>query len=167
MRTLPPQTAAVHDRLNDRDIILPFFPISWSFNKAACSAWFYKKTNNTPFKTCKADLNCQHEKLSSYSPLPVAPPCVKLTFTSPEVHISSFLWTVCTRNAKPSCQEGRFYLPERQTLAAEGLKHNLPTTSIADTSSLQGISIALVRNAHPWGKPNHILPSFLPLARPL
>lgn len=128
-----------------------------------------KQTNNTPLKKCKADLkhlNCQHEKLSSYSPLPVAPPRVKLTFTSLEAHVLSFCELFAPEMLNQAVEKEGFTC-QRQTLAAEGSKHNLPATSIADTSPLQGITIALVTNAHPSGKPNHMLSSFLPLARPL
>lgn len=61
--------------------------------------------------------------------------------------------------------EKRGFICQRdKLLAAEGLKHNLPAASTADTSALQGISIALVTNVHASRKPNHILPTFFQLA---
>lgn len=48
-----------------------------------------------------------------------------------------------------------FICQRDKLLAAESLKLSLPTFAIADISPLQGMSVALVTNVHPPGKPKH------------
>lgn len=134
-----------------RDTILSLFPIrNWFFNKVACRAQLYQKkkkpnqkillSNNVKWAQNILTVNMKSVSSSTLS--------VKLPFTSPEVHVTwrFFSSAICIRNDKLSCWEDKFYLPERQTPGSEGLKHNLPTASIKDTSVAKNLRSSVYKH---------------------